>query len=48
MLQKRYFIRSVEENNIELELFFLSDEFLVQGSANLEDNQILTLSLSKE
>jgi len=48
MLQKRYFIRSVEENNIELELFFLSDEFLVQGSANLEDNQILTLLLSKE
>ena len=48
MLQKRYFIRSIDENNLELELFFLSDEFLTQGSANLNDNQKLTLLLTKE
>lgn len=48
MLQKRYFIRSLDENNMELELFFLADEFLTQGSANLNNNQKLTLLLSKE
>jgi hypothetical protein len=47
MLQKRYFIRSIDENNMVLELFFLADEFLTQGSANLNDNQKLTLLLSK-